>query len=281
VPASVLYSVSVTFELDERYGPLLRSAGLGTAAALFDVELRPWRDIEERQNFAIDVAAADRVYRFHLKRDRFPTKRGGVLDELRGVRQMASAGVASVTVVAAGTDAEGRGALLTAELDGFVAADTLLRQGTPFASMLKATADIAGRLHRASLHHRDLYLNHFYLGDRAEAGMSVRLIDAARVGRGGWLTRKWWIVKDLGQFLFSTIEHDVDDDTRTRWLDAWTAVSGIDWRPLRPAIDARVRKIVRHEVSIRQNKPTRNVPLPAGRMNERVASVAGPGVLLM
>jgi hypothetical protein len=269
----------VVFELDERYAPLLRSAGLASVGALFDVDLTPWRDIEERQNFAIDVIAADRVYRFHLKRDRYRLRHGGVLDELCGVKLLASAGLASVPVVAAGKDSEGRGALLTAELYGFTAADVRLRRGDLFESMLQITAQAAARMHRAKLQHSDLYLNHFYISEKDPS--SVRLIDAARVRRGPWLFRRRRLVKDLGQFLFSTLEHGIDAETHRRWLDAWSAASGIDWVPLRPKIDERVRKIVRHDESLRRSRPLRNIRLPQGRMNERRADAVGPGVLAL
>src|SRR6185503_11861775 len=110
--------------------------------------------------------------------------------------------------------ADGRSFFVTADLAGYRAADKLIDAGTPFENLLAPTADLAVKLHRAGLHHRDLYLCHFF-ARVTENAVDVRLIDTARVRRlGGFLTRGRWITKDLAQFWYSTISLPITDGQR-------------------------------------------------------------------
>src|SRR6185503_19070606 len=114
--------------------------------------------------------------------------------------------------------ADGRSFFVTADLAGYRAADKLIEAGTPFETLLAPTADLAGKLHRAGLHHRDLYLCHF-VAKVDGANVDARVIDVARVSRFGRLLRRRWIVKDLAQFWYSTFAHGaaISDVQRRQW----------------------------------------------------------------
>jgi heptose I phosphotransferase len=78
--------------------------------------------------------------------------------------------------------------------------------------VIAALAEIAARLHRARLFHKDLYLCHFFVDtapevlDAITAGtqpITLTLIDLHRLGHHRWWPDRWRC-KDLGQLLFST-----------------------------------------------------------------------------
>src|SRR5205085_11401166 len=129
---------------------------------------------------------------------------------------------------------DGRSFTIWQDLAGYTPTDKLVEAGVPFDRLLVPTADLAAQLHRAGLHHRDLYLCHFMvkLGEDAADGAAteatdVRLIDTARVRRlGGLLTRRRWIVKDLAQFWYSTTKLAVTDEQRSAWLKRYAEQRG-------------------------------------------------------
>jgi heptose I phosphotransferase len=87
-------------------------------------------------------------------------------------------------------------------------------------AIVAAIADIAAKLHRAGVFHKDLYLCHFYLDGNA-AGVRLRLIDLHRLGEHRWWPDRWrW--KDLGQLLYSTYGvAGIDDRDRLRFWAAY------------------------------------------------------------
>jgi len=138
-----------------------------------------------------------------------------------------------------------------------------IESGTPFEKLLEPTADLAGKLHRSGLHHRDLYLCHFFAKVDGN-NIDVRLIDTARVKRlPGMFTRQRWIVKDLAQFFYSTQSLGVTDDQRTRWLNRYAQQRGLpSVDRLRRSIERKVRAIARHDAKLKAAQPTRNISIP-------------------
>ena len=231
------------------------SLGLVSIRAWFqDPRIHVWRDIRERQNATLDLEDGARL---HVKRLR-PPMGGEVFHEVNGVGLLESAGIRSVPLVAWGQGSDGSGVLVTRDLTGFTPADRLLAEGRSFESLRDATAEVAGRLHGANLHHRDLYLCHFLL-----KGDEVRLIDAARVRKMPWLTQRRWIVKDLAQFRFSGTEAGVGEDALDEWLGVWARHVGADSRRWRKAVRRKAARIARHDVKLRHRQPGRHVRLDA------------------
>jgi heptose I phosphotransferase len=155
--------------------------------------------------------------------------------------------------------------VITEDLAGYRAADKAIELGAKtFEQLLEPTADLAAKLHRSELHHRDLYLCHFFVREQGE--LDVRLIDAARVAQlGGVFTRGRWIIKDLAQFRYSTLATalGVSDEQRRRWLERYASQRGIEATPrMIRAIERKVRSIGRHDAKLKQSQPTRNVSIP-------------------
>jgi hypothetical protein len=258
-----------SIEIIPRFRATFESLGL-TAQSLFtDPRVVVWRSITERQNCTLDLAMEDGArVRLHVKR--FEAVRGSVSPaeaEALGIRALEDEGIPTAPLVAFGSLADGRSVLITEDLAGFRAADKCIESGLEFERILGATADLAARLHARGLHHRDLYLCHFFVkvegetdevacsaqpgptaksplpsplpeyrarGPNAErpqpgiAPLELRLIDAARVRRlPGFLTRGRWIVKDLAQFWYSTMALAITEDQRTRWLARYAEQRGL------------------------------------------------------
>jgi hypothetical protein len=103
------------------------------------------------------------------------------------------------------------------------------------------------------------------LSDSADpAPPEVRLIDPARVRPlGNVFTRHRWIIKDLAQFWYSTLQLPVSHDSRTAWLQRYAEQRGMPSPVnLRPPIEAKVRRIMRHDAKLNRLHPTRNVSIP-------------------
>jgi hypothetical protein len=174
------------------------------------------------------------------------------------------AGLPTVPLVAVGELADGRSFVITEDLTGFRPADKLIAEGAAFESLLAPTADLAARLHNAGLHHRDLYLCHFFVRtDAGDGACELRLIDAARVRPlPVFLTRRRWIVKDLAQFWYSTQSLAVTDAQRGRWLARYAERRDGRFRDgLVGAIERKARAIARHDARLKISQPKRNVSL--------------------
>jgi heptose I phosphotransferase len=159
---------------------------------------------------------------------------------------------------------DGRSFVITEDLAGFDAADKLLRDGSlSFEQLLEPTADLAAKLHGRGLHHRDLYLCHFFVRVDDQA-LDVRLIDVGRVrALPGLLTRRRWIVKDLAQFWFSTTEvESIANAQRAAWLNRYAHQRSVDASTLRSAIERKSAWIARHDTQLRKLQPNRNISIP-------------------
>ncbi len=240
--------------IEEPWRRPLAGAGLDTPEAWWtDARIQIWRDIRERQNGLLTLGDG----RFHVKRLR-PPHGLEVNREVEGIRLLEAAGIDTVPLVAWGQSGDGRGLLVTSDLAGFRPADRRLAEGEPFARISSATAAVAGRLHRAGLHHRDLYLCHFLLNDAGD----VRLIDAARVRRLPWLRRRRWIVKDLAQFRYSARQAGASEAELDAWLADWCG-DGWDARRMRPGVVRKAAWIARHDARLAQSQPERYATLRA------------------
>ena len=248
------------------YEWVFRAPGLTAEGVFADPRLVVWRSITERQNCTVDLAdEVGRVRRLHVKRY-WPA--GGretpAADEARGIRALQGAGLATVPLVAVGELADGRSFVITEDLTGFRPADKLIAEGgASFESLLGRTAEMAARLHNAGLHHRDLYLCHFFVEADADGVTEMRLIDAARVRRlPRFLARRRWIVKDLAQFWYSTESLAVSEEQRERWLTRYSEMREGRFREgLVGAVRRKARAIARHDARLKVSQPKRNVSL--------------------
>lgn len=244
------------YRAEAAYAALLREVGLPDAMSVFECpKIEVWRSITERENCILDHPAG----RLHIKRNK--PRFSGVENEVQGIQLLERAGIASVPIVAWGKLNDGRGFLITDDLVGFDDSEKLVRDGMGFDRLLKPTADLAATLHGAGLHHRDLYLCHFY-AKVSESAVELRLMDAGRVRPlPGWF-RQRWIVKDVAQFLYSLQTLGVPDELSGQWLTRYGTQRGTTLTAgFRRAVARKIRWIGRHDAKLRQRQPTRNVAI--------------------
>jgi hypothetical protein len=248
------------FQVAPAYQPLMRLLGLDAESIFSHPDIKAWRTLPDRQNCKLDADLPDgRHVRLHIKRF-------GAADaaqpEVDGHRHLEQAQIPTAPLVGWGT-AKGLGSfVLFDDLAGYSPADKLIEKGLDFESLLGPTAQLASKLHQAGLHHRDLYLCHFMA--RVVGGSTeLKLIDTARVKPlPAWFARRW-IVKDLAQFWYSTLQLPVTDEQRADWLNRYAISRGLkNPAALKQAIERKARSIARHDDRLHQKRPERDVSLP-------------------
>ena len=255
------------FRLAPQYQPSVRLVGLDVDNVFDHPDIQVWRSIADRQNGTIDFETeAGRPTRWHIKRyTAVPSGPTPAEKEVAGIELLQAAAIPTVPLVGWGVLADGRSFVIVEDLAGYRPADKLLfANGVTFDRLLQPTADLSARLHSTGLHHRDLYLCHFFTRTDAES-VDLRLIDCARVKRlPGFLTRYRWIVKDLSQFWYSTYKHpEITDADRDAWLVRYAERAGIDnVARLRRWIERKVAWIARHDVKLHRAQPHRNISIP-------------------
>jgi hypothetical protein len=253
------------FRVADEYQALLRHLGLDAEAVFRHPGIQVWRRLPDRENGFLDATRPDGTpVKLHIKR--YAAIRYGhnpADTEARGIRALQVEGISTVPLVGWGTLTDGRSFVITEDLSGFRAADKMIESGTAFDRLLAPTAELAAKLHVRGLHHRDLYLCHFFA---KEAGSSaeVRLIDAARVKRLPVLFfRNRWIVKDLAQFWYSAMRLSIRFDLRRKWLESYAAARSLkDIDSLQRRIERKAAWIQRHDAMLRRRQPTRDVSIP-------------------
>ena len=257
------------FHIASGYQPLVRMIRLDAGAVFEHPDIRPWRVIADRQNCTLDAEVDGKRVRWHVKR--YTAVRGpGATPagrEVAGVRLLQDAGIPTVPLVGWGVLGDRRSFVIVDDLAGYRPGDKLLEAGgAAFDDVLERTADLAAKLHSAGLHHRDLYLCHFFIPAGAGTSESVRLIDCARVKRlPRFLTRYRWVVKDLAQFWYSTLKHpEIADEQRMKWLRRYAEQAGVkDVEKLRRSVARKVAWIGRHDAKLNRAQPNRNISIPA------------------
>jgi hypothetical protein len=254
------------FYVVPKYQPVFTALGLTPQTIFTDPRIVVWRSIPERQNCTLDIEFGDgKTRRLHIKR--YHPARGFLTpadEESRGIRALEIEKIPTAPLVAYGKLTDRRSFVITEDLRGYRAADKLVMEGLAFEAILEPTAGLAAQLHRSGLHHRDLYLCHFFA--RPDVLADIKLIDAARVSRlGGFLTRRRWIVKDLAQFWYSTLALPVSEEQRERWLRVYVEQVGTgSVNGLKRSIEKKAARIARHDAKVKKISPSRNVSIPNG-----------------
>jgi len=250
-----------------QYQPIFRELGIDAESVFRHPLIKPWRKLPDRENCTLDATLADgRKIRWHVKRYEpalgFTTP---AEDEVKGHQALAVEQIPTADLIAWGKLPDRRCFVIFQDLAGYDPADKLIESGrTTFEQLLLPTADLAAKLHQHDLHHRDLYLCHFFAKAEANLPFDVRLIDSARVKRlPGIFTRTRWIVKDLAQFWYSTTKLPVSDEQRTHWLDRYAQQRGMpSSATLRRKIERKVAWIGKHDERLKRAQPTRNISIP-------------------
>jgi hypothetical protein len=245
-----------------RCQPIFRELGIDAEAVFTHELIKPWRSLPDRQNCTLDANVSGKPLRWHVKR--YAATHAAVTpaeNDVAGQRLLADHAIPTADLIAWGRLDDGRSFVILDDLTGYTAADKLVERGLEFDRLLQPSADLAAKLHDAGLHHRDLYLCHFFARLSGEA-TDLKLIDPARVRRLPRFLRRRWIVKDLAQFWYSTTALPVTEPQREAWLSRYAQQRKIDPSGLRPKILRKVRWIARHDERLRRQQPSRNVSIP-------------------
>lgn len=246
------------------YQPIVRQLGLDGDAIFTDSRIIPWRTLLDRENCTLNLTLPDsRPIRWHIKR--YQPAAGSITpaqQEAQGIQLLQQADIPTVPLVGWGILADGRSFLITEDLADHQPADKLLEQGFDFDKMLLPLAGLAARLHRQNLHHRDLYLCHFFINPQQPA--ELRLIDAARVRPlPRWPLRRRWIVKDLAQLWYSLSQAQVQQYQSLALINEYIHQTGRgSGTKLLRSIEKKAARIARHDVKLRRQQPNRNISIP-------------------
>ena len=184
------------------------------------------RRLPDRENRRVEAGGG--VY--YLKRH-FGSR--AAAEELEGALAFRRAGVPAVLPAAWGEDS-GRGSFWCAAAAPGDPLDDLLARGGPVPpaarrELARILGAHAGRLRRAGLFHRDLYLNH-WIGRRAPGrGWDLALIDLQRWGRTG-LRAERWFVKDAAALWHSARRTAFTRADAARFLRACFGIDRLDRR---------------------------------------------------
>jgi hypothetical protein len=254
------------FQVDPRYQPIMRQIGLDAETVFSHPDIKVWRSIPERENCTLDATFDGRAIRLHIKRYRATRRSLTPADEeSHGIQALLSHDIPTVPLVGWGRLADGRSFVMTEDLSGFRAGDKVIESGFAFDRLLFPTADLTAKLHTSRLHHRDLYLCHFFV--RADDdNVELRLIDAARVRPlPRWLKQRW-IVKDLAQFWYSATQLSIPREQLMEWLKRYANCRMLDdVDGLARAIERKCNWIARHDRKLNQSQPRRNISIPQAR----------------
>ena len=269
----------VALHFHPHYQPVARRLGLDLDTVFTHPQIQVWRSIADRQNGFLDFEDDDGVRRrWHVKRYSGVAGTTPAEREVRGIELLAGRGIPTVPLVAWGVARDGRSVVIIDDLAEHRPCDKLLFTGMAYAPVLEPTADLAAKLHSAGLHHRDMYLCHFFTRPAGKGGgLDLRLIDCARVKPLPKLFRRRWVVKDLAQYWYSSLKHkQITNADRLRWLERYAAQSGVtDVAGLRKSILRKVAWIARHDRKLNASQPDRNVSIPTispdGTANVRLA----------
>jgi heptose I phosphotransferase len=260
------------FQVASGFQPLMRMIALDADAVFNHPDIRVWRSIPDRENCTLDAEVDGRRVRWHVKRYSAVRMLGPTPAEreVQGIRLLENAGILTVPLVAWGVLADRRSFVIVDDLVGYQPGDKLLAAGeSAFDKLLEPTADLAAKLHGSGLHHRDLYLCHFFVPAPPAAAADTRLIDCARVKRLPRLfTRYRWVVKDLSQFWYSTLKHpEITDEQRIAWLRRYAEKTGMNLDRVHRSVARKVAWIGRHDAKLNRAQPNRNISIP--RVNPR------------
>jgi hypothetical protein len=256
------------FHLAARYQPLARRAGIDARAVFDHPDIRIWRKLADRENGYLDLDDEDGAkHRWHIKRFPAAAERPLPADQQAAAHQLIiDENIPTADLVGWGSLNDHRSFIIFDDLTGYTPADKLLEAGYPFNHLLAATADLAALMHTRGLHHRDLYLCHFMVRPESPGGSAadIRLIDTARVRPlRGIFGRGRWVVKDLAQFLYSTLALPVTQAQRDAWLEHYCRQRGLPSDAnLRGPVARKIKQIARHDRKLRRVRPNRNVSIP-------------------
>ena len=176
----------------------------------------------------------------------------GAIHEWKAIIAFHAVGIDTMDPIAVGRLDDGRSVLLSLGITDYErASDLLPRLGgsenrQKRRELIHAIADLAGRMHAAKFAHQDFYLVHLFVktilpGEKEEQEkFKVLPIDLQRIIIGPRFSRRWR-VKDLGQLLYSALDHTTASDRLFFWKH-YTSIAGNSLQHDKKLLKAILRK---------------------------------------
>lgn len=262
------------------FASLLERHGLASFAALMraqEARELPYNRLKRICQFALEDGSRCRT--FFLKRHRrrasiwerwrWAAGRRGLgegMREWQNIEALERRRLPVVTPVAAGERLLPGGLIesfvMTQGLEGFEPADQFInaRYAAPLDQvrlkskrrLILAVARLSRAMHEQGFNHRDFYLCHIFVRDKAEGGSDLRIIDLQRVDRRA-VCRRRWLNKDLAALHYSSLGLPLSDRDRLRFFAAYGR--GLAGRGARRCQLRRIlrksRAIARHDAKLR------------------------------
>jgi UDP-glucose:(heptosyl)LPS alpha-1,3-glucosyltransferase len=189
---------------------------------------------------------------------------GEGVKEWRNFLAMQAAGIPTATPAAAGELYQAgaqQSFIMTLRLSGYLPLDDYIAASfnKPLSEpllrhkrvLIGALAELARRLHGCGFNHQDFYLCHIFAKTGNAESPDLRIIDLQRVGYRRRPARRW-IIKDLAQLHYSSMELPISERDRLRFVAAyWPNTSRWLRRVMLRRILAKSRAIGRHDAKLR------------------------------
>ncbi|QDT66832.1 lipopolysaccharide kinase InaA family protein [Calycomorphotria hydatis] len=295
--------VSARCWINPEFQSLLERNNLASVAALHATQNgEATRQLETRENWRLTLEDENgKPVVAYLKKHRYrtpftiaaalcgrsaPTSPSSV--EAAMTWRLAEEGVKTMTIIAYGEQLLANGyveaVFMTEELAGFDPLDNFLpkrfpnaedRHSADFQQLMNAVCDVAVKFHTLGYNHRDFYTCHFFVKEPQPNEFEVHLIDLQRVQR--WSTfRRRWIVKDLGQLVYSCPPELVGVRERMSFFKRYLGVKKLDAGQKKLARDvwARVSRMQHRLGPYRYSSriPARDVWTKISRLQRRLSS---------
>lgn len=193
-------------------------------AAAFALEGEVFRAVKNRRTLRFELDGRGYFVKLHrgvgwreIFKNLFQLKLPvlGAGNEYRAIRLLEQLGIRTMAVAAYGSrgwnPATRESFIVTAELSGMISLEeygerrAALPEFRRRRALIRALGELAGKMHRAGLNHRDCYLCHFLLAPSPESAPELYVLDLHRAQIRRRPSRRY-VVKDVAGIWFSSMD---------------------------------------------------------------------------
>ena len=249
---------SEKIEFNIQYKELLEKNGFNSLTDfIFAPRENSYRDVPGRITVGIDLKCENGTQRAYLKRHwtLSASKSTGphkeALAEWNNIKNLTQQGISVPDAMAVGhgyINGHSVGFIIMKEVPGKPADDFIKEDLNPLDKIqfIKTLAEFSAEFHNMGYNHRDFYLCHIFVNCPGEK-FELNLIDLQRVQKRQ-LFRRRWIVKDLAQMAYSSLNFTSRTD-RLRFYLKYAGIESLSAadKKIIEAVNNKVSKMVKRE----------------------------------